>query len=241
PFGDIQAIHKVADNNANISAVLVETIQGEGGIHLPPPGYLSALRECCDNHSWLLMLDEVQCGNCRTGTWYACQGEGVQPDVMTTAKALANGVPIGACMATGDAADTLQAGHHGSTYGGNPLASAAALAVIHTMERDGLAQQAQQMGLRLQQGFQQRLGDHSQVVEVRGRGLMLGIELAQPCGELVERALQQGLLINVTAGNVVRLLPPLVLTAADAEFLLDTLCGVIIDYLDTRPPASASA
>ena len=241
PFGDLAAIHKVAENNANISAVLIETIQGEGGIHLPPPGYLQALRECCDQHGWLLMLDEVQCGNCRTGTWYACQRERVLPDVITTAKALANGVPIGACMASGDAADTLQAGHHGSTYGGNPLACAAALAVIDTMRSEGLAEHAARTGKQLQQAFQQRLGNHPGIADIRGRGLMMGIELVEPCGELVSLALAQGLLINVTAGNVVRLLPPLVLTAADADFLLDTLCAVIGDFLDTRPSASASA
>ncbi|MEE4661447.1 MAG: aspartate aminotransferase family protein [Halieaceae bacterium] len=239
PFGDIDAINTIAANNTDVCAILVEPIQGEGGIKLPPPGYLQALRECCDTHGWLLMLDEVQCGNCRTGTWYACQGEDVVPDVLTTAKALANGVPIGACMASGAAADTLQAGHHGSTYGGNPLACAAALAVIRTMEDEKLAEHAARMGAQLLSAFRERLGDLPGVTEVRGRGLMLGIELLEPCGELVERALAKGLLINVTAGNVVRLLPPLILDEVDAAFLVDTLSSVITDYLDAAAPALA--
>jgi len=239
PFGDIDAIHTIAANNNDVCAILVEPIQGEGGIKLPPPGYLQALRECCDAHDWLLMLDEVQCGNCRTGNWYACQGEGVVPDVLTTAKALANGVPIGACMASGAAADTLQAGHHGSTYGGNPLASAAALAVIRTMEDEKLAEHAARMGAHLLSAFRERLGDLPGVAEVRGRGLMLGIELLEPCGELVELALAKGLLINVTAGNVVRLLPPLILDEVDAAFLVDTLSTVISDYLEAAAPATA--
>ncbi len=241
PFGDIDAVHNIAENNANVCAVLVEPIQGEGGINLPPAGYLQALRDCCDAHGWLLMLDEVQCGNSRTGHWYACQGENVTPDVITTAKALANGVPIGACMAGGAAAETLQAGHHGSTYGGNPLACAAALAVIATMEQDRLAERASAMGTLLMDGFRERLGSLPGVVEVRGRGLMMGIELADPCPELVSMALDRGLLINVTAGSVVRLLPPLVMEEADALFLLDTLTTLIVDHLSASDSAAAQA
>ncbi|MEE4190514.1 MAG: aspartate aminotransferase family protein [Halieaceae bacterium] len=241
PFGDAQAVRTIAENNHSISAVLVEPIQGEGGINLPPAGYLAELREICDQHHWLLMFDEVQCGNCRTGTWYACQGESVVPDIITTAKALANGVPIGACMAGGAAAEVFQAGHHGSTYGGNPLACAAALAVIETMEAEGIADHAAATGAQILAGFRERLGDLPGVRDIRGRGMMLGIELDEPCGELVTEALAAGLLINVTAGNVIRLLPPLILNQAEAEQLVDGVSALVTRFLQQDAPARASA
>ncbi len=239
PFGDAAAVRTIAENNHSIAAILVEPIQGEGGINLPPPGYLAELRSICNDHGWLLMFDEVQCGNCRTGSWFACQGEAVMPDVITTAKALANGVPIGACMAGGAAADVFQAGHHGSTYGGNPLACAAALAVIETMHKEGIAEHAATLGARVLEGFRARLGGIDGVRDIRGRGLMLGIELDQPCGELVGAALDQGLLINVTAGNVIRLLPPLILDDAEADQLVDGVTGLVMAFLQQDALARA--
>ncbi len=241
PFGDADAVKTIAENNHNVAAILVEPIQGEGGINLPPAGYLAELRSLCDEHGWLLMFDEVQCGNCRSGSWFACQGESVVPDVITTAKALANGVPIGACMAGGAAADVFQAGHHGSTYGGNPLACAAALAVIDTMETEAIAARATSLGARVLDGFRDRLAGMPGVNDVRGRGLMLGIELDQPCGELVEAALARGLLINVTAGRVIRMLPPLILSDSEADELVDGVAGLVTDFLATATPERASA
>ncbi len=241
PFGNAQAVRTIAENNHSVAAVLVEPIQGEGGINLPPEGYLAELREICDEHDWLLMFDEVQCGNCRTGTWYTCQGESVVPDVITTAKALANGIPIGACMAGGAAAEVFQAGHHGSTYGGNPLACAAALAVIETMETEAIADHAAAIGARILAGFREQLGGVAGVRDIRGRGLMLGIELDSPCGDLVDAALDAGLLINVTAGNVIRLLPPLILNETEAEQLVDGVSGLVIRFLQQEAPARASA
>ncbi len=241
PYGDIEAVRTIAENNHNVCAILVEPIQGEGGVRVPPSGYLAALRETCDAHDWLLMLDEVQCGNCRSGYWYACQAEGVVPDVITTAKALANGVPIGACMAGAAAAETFQAGHHGSTYGGNPLACAAALAVLDTMEQDGLAARASELGERILNGFRERIGSEPGVVDIRGRGLMMGIELAEPCGGLVAAALDRGILINVTAGNVIRMLPPLIISDADAELLIDGISELVSEFIGGQTPARASA
>jgi acetylornithine aminotransferase len=241
PYGDADAVRKIADNNQNVCAVLVEPIQGEGGVRIPPSGYLAELRAICDELGWLLMLDEVQCGNCRTGTWYACQGEGVTPDVITTAKALANGVPIGACMAAGAAAEVFQAGHHGSTYGGNPLACAAALAVINTMEADGLAGRASRLGEAILDGFRSRLGDLPGVIDIRGRGLMLGIELERPCGELVAEGIREGLLFNVTAEKVIRMLPPLILSDAEAERLVDGVSGLVERFVGADDRASAQA
>jgi acetylornithine/N-succinyldiaminopimelate aminotransferase len=230
PYNDIEAVARIAENNTDVVAILVEPVQGEGGVNVPDPGYLAGLRTLCDQHGWLLMLDEVQTGNCRTGNWFACQAEQVKADVITTAKALANGVPIGVCMASGAAATLLGRGSHGSTYGGNPLACAAALAVIETMERDQLAARAAFLGARMQQRFKQLLGSQPLVREVRGRGLMLGIELSAPCGELVAQALQRNLLINVVAGNTVRLLPPLIMTDAQADQLTEAVSALIIDF-----------
>ncbi|MCP5202081.1 MAG: acetylornithine transaminase [Gammaproteobacteria bacterium] len=230
PFDDIDAAGEAA-TRAEVVAILVEPVEGEGGIVLPQARYLAALRKICDERDMLLMIDEVQTGMARTGRWFGFQHDDIVPDVITLAKGLGNGVPIGACVARGVAAEVLQPGTHGSTFGGNPLVSAAALAVIEVIERDGLVARAAELGRRLQQGFRARLGGHAGVREVRGLGLMLAIVLDRPCGELVRLALDAGLLINVTADNVVRLLPPLILSDAQADELVERLGQVIEDFL----------
>ncbi len=227
PFGDAAAVQAIVERNADVVAVMLEPILGEGGIRVPPPGYLQELRTLCDRRELLLICDEVQTGNGRTGDYFASLGEGVQADILTTAKGLGNGVPIGACMARGAAAELFQPGNHASTFGGNPLACAAALAVLETIDKEGLCARAAQLGERLMGEFRARLAKLPQLVEVRGRGLMIGIELAEACGELVARALERHLLINVTAGRVVRLTPPLILGDEEAQTLLDTLCGLL--------------
>jgi acetylornithine/N-succinyldiaminopimelate aminotransferase len=239
PYSDIEALENIAENNADVVAILVEPIQGEGGVNVPHDGYLRELRELCDRQGWLLMLDEVQSGNCRSGHWFACQREAVRPDVITTAKALANGVPIGACLASGDAATVFTQGNHGSTYGGNPLACAAALAVIDTMQQQQLAQRAGELGARMLASLGEQLGDLDMVTDIRGRGLMLGIELAIPCGKLVELAIQRGFLINVTAGNTVRLLPPLIMDDQQASELSETVITLIQEFAAANSPCTA--
>ncbi|MDE2117235.1 MAG: aspartate aminotransferase family protein [Betaproteobacteria bacterium] len=231
PYDDLAAIRQVAEHNHDVVAVLVEPIQGEGGIRTLDIHYLEQLRQICDRHDWLLMLDEVQCGIGRTGKWFAHQHSGILPDVMTLAKGLGSGVPVGACLAAGKAAGTFKPGNHGSTFGGNPLASQAALTTLNILEQDKLLDHAATIGNFLLQGFHQRLGRLAGVTSIRGQGLMIGIELNKPCGDLVQRALEQGLLINVTADNVIRLLPPLVFTQAEAQQLLDMLCPLITDFL----------
>ena len=225
PYGAIEAVEAAA--TAQTAAVFVEPIQGEGGINVPPDGYLSALRECCDRHGWLLMLDEVQSGVGRTGEWFAYQHEALRPDVVTLAKALANGVPIGACLAGGSARDVLGPGSHGTTFGGNPLAARAALAVLDTLGKDGLLQRAAQLGQRIRDGLGRGLDGHPGVVDIRGKGLMIGVEMHEPCTDLVRHALDAGLLVNVTAGRVIRLLPPLVLSDAEADEIVDRLLPLI--------------
>jgi len=231
PYDDLDAIRQVAEHNHDVVAVLVEPIQGEGGIRTLDIHYLEQLRQICDQQGWLLMLDEVQCGLGRTGKWFAHQHTGILPDVMTLAKGLGSGVPIGACLTAGKAAGTFKPGNHGSTFGGNPLASTAALTTLEIMEQDKLLAHATAIGDFLLQGFRERLGQAAGVVSIRGQGLMIGIELNKPCGELVQRALTHGLLINVTADNVIRLLPPLVFTQAEAQQLLDMLCPMVTDFL----------
>jgi len=231
PYGDLEALRAVGANRREIVAVLCEPIQGEGGVVMPPPGYLAGLREVCDRHGWLLMLDEVQTGMCRTGRWFAFQHEGVTPDVMTLAKSLGNGVPIGACLARGAAAGLIRPGKHASTFGGNPLACRAALAVLDLLEQGRLAERAAELGEALLERLRRALGDVPGVVEIRGRGLIIGVMLDRPCGELVERALGIGLLINVTAERVVRLLPPLILSDTEAADLVERLGTVIREFL----------
>ena len=227
PFGDLEALQTIGRNNPDVVAVLIEPIQGEGGINIAPPGFLKQLRELCDQRGWLLMLDEVQTGNGRTGTFFAYQHEGIYPDVVTTAKGLGGGVPIGACLAHGAAAELFHPGNHGSTFGGNPLACAAGLAVVDTIEHDQLCRHAAAEGAYLVEQLRLRLADVSGVVAVRGMGLMLGIELNKPCGELVKQGLANGLLLNVTADKVVRLLPALIWKREDSDRLLDLLCPLI--------------
>ncbi len=231
PYDDLDAIRQIAAHTPNIVAVLVKPIQGEGGIRTPDISYLKGLRAICDEHEWLLMLDEVQCGLGRTGKWFAFQHAGILPDVMTLAKGLGSGVPVGACLAAGKAAGTFKPGNHGSTFGGNPLACTAALTTLNTMEQDKLLAHADKLGSWLKGQFQARLGSVKGMVTVRGQGLMLGIELDKPCGALVGKALEKGLLINVTADSVIRLLPPLVFTEAEAQQLLDILCPLVTDFL----------
>ncbi len=228
PFGDVEAVRKIAANQPEVVAVLVEPIQGEGGIRMPEPGYLEALRALCDEQDWLLMLDEVQTGSGRTGKLFAYQHTNILPDVVTVAKGIANGVPIGVCMARGQAAEVLGPGTHGSTFGGNPLAAAAAMATLDALE-DGLYDRASSLGERIRQGLATALEGCNQVVEIRGRGLMIGIELSQPAPELVKAGLAAGILINVTQERVLRLLPPLILTDAEADDLVGRVAGLIRD------------
>lgn len=227
PFDDIDAIKAIAKQNKSVTAILVEPIQGEGGVNMPAKGYLAALRQICDEHDWLLMLDEVQTGNARTGKYFAYQHEGILPDVVLTAKGLGNGVPIGACLASGAAAELFQPGKHGSTFGGNPLVCAAALAVVDTINSDNLCEQVAAQGHKLLTGFEERIGKLGLVKSIRGQGLMIGIELREDCPELVQAAIEHGALINVTAGRVIRLLPPLIISNAEAEQLLDIVCKII--------------
>jgi acetylornithine/N-succinyldiaminopimelate aminotransferase len=239
PFDDLDAVRRVAANNRDVVAVLVELIQGEGGVNVCHPDYLTGLRAICDENHWLLMLDEVQSGTGRTGTWFAYEHSGVKPDVVTLAKGLANGVPIGACMARGEAATLFKPGSHGSTFGGNPLACRAALETLAIIEEDGLMANAVAIGDFLRAELRARLAGNPGVVDVRGAGLMVGVELAAPCGELVSLALKEGLLINVTADTVVRLLPPLIFTREHAELTLEKLVPLIVDFLQRKPVASA--
>ena len=233
PFDDIAAIEAVK-GNPEIVAILVEPIQGEGGIHIPQPGYLSALKKLCEQQQWLLMVDEVQTGIGRTGQWFAYQHEAIVPDVVTSAKALGNGVPIGACLARGQAADVLGPGTHGTTFGGNPLACAAALAVIETLEQENWIDTIAQRGQAYLEQLQQALGHHPMVKQIRGRGFMFGIQLHQPCGQLVAQALEKGVLINVTREDTIRLLPPFVITDQELAQVTETLSTLINDFSNQK-------
>ena len=227
PFNDIDAIENIASNNPNVVGLLVEPILGEGGIHIPKTGYLAALRKICDQYDWLMMVDEVQTGNARTGKYFAFQHEGIMPDVVTTAKGLGNGMPIGACLAHGEAASLFVPGNHGSTFGGNPLACAAAHAVIDVIEQENLEERALVLGERIQAGFRKVLDGNNNVKEIRGAGLMIAVQLNDDAPDLVHRALADGVLINVTQGNIVRLLPPLTMTDAEADELVAKVAGLI--------------
>lgn len=230
PYNDLEAVRTIANNNTSVVAVLVEPVQGEGGINIPDDQYLQGLRQICDEQGWLLMLDEIQTGNGRTGSYFAYQQLGVIPDVVTTAKGLGNGMPIGACLAKGEAALTLKPGNHGSTYGGNPLCCATALAVVNTLIEEQLPQRAMQLGQRIVQGFEDLIGSQPIVREIRGKGLLIGLELTRPCAELVGLAKDQGLLINVTADKVVRLLPALVMTDEQADQMVAAVSKLITDW-----------
>ena len=233
PYNELDAVRDAATNDPNVVAILVEPVQGEGGIIIPDEGYLATLRKICDENGWLLMLDEIQTGLCRSGKWFAHQHAGIVPDVMTLAKALGNGMPIGACVVNSEAANVFEPGNHGSTFGGNPLASATALEVLNVLERDNLAQTAAQSGEMLLQLFNESLANISGVKEIRGLGLLLAIELDRPCGELVMKAAEKGLLINVTADSVIRLLPPLVCSESELREIAARLVPVIEEFLDT--------
>ena len=227
PRNDIQALRQIATHNPGVVAVLAEPIQGESGVHPLSPDYLQAVRDICDEKAWLLMLDEVQTGNGRTGNYFAYQGMGLVPDVVTTAKGLGNGVPIGACLARGGAATVLGAGQHGSTYGGNPLACATALAVVQTITSGKLGENATAMGRVITQCLLADSAAAASIVEIRGSGLMLGVQLNKECPELVQRALDAGLLINMPAANTIRLLPPLTISQPEAESLATALAKLI--------------
>jgi acetylornithine aminotransferase len=233
PYDDVDAVKQVASSNPNVVAILVEPVQGEGGINIPKDSsaYLETLRQICDAHGWLLMVDEVQTGIGRTGTWFAYQHTAIMPDVMSLAKGLGSGVPIGACLARGKAAEVFVYGKHGSTFGGNPLACAASLATLAAIEDEGLCAHAEKMGELIKLGFQSAFADTPAVKVVRNAGLMIGIELDRPCGELVKMALAAKLLINVTADKVVRLLPPLVIKQDEAQELVKRLSAVIKEFL----------
>lgn len=233
-YNDLAAATHLVEHNKSITAILVEPVQGEGGLTPATDEFMNGLRQLCDKHDLLLMLDEVQTGNGRTGYFYAYQRYDWKPDVLTTAKGLGNGFPIGAVMAHGKAANLFQPGHHGSTYGGTPLGSAVVLAVLETLEKEQLAKRAGELGARIVQEFTANFANINGVKAVRGRGLMMGIELDQPCGELVQLALEQGLLINVTAGQVVRLLPPLTLTDEEADLLISKSSQLIKNWLASR-------
>ena len=227
PVNDIDAIKKATEGNPNVVAVFFETIQGEGGINPMRVEYLQQLRKLCDERDWLMMIDEVQCGMGRTGKWVAHQGAGIVPDVMPLAKGRGSGVPIGAVVAGPKAANVLQPGNHGTTFGGNPLAMRAGNETIRIMEEDGLLHNATAVGLHLKTALQHALGSLPGVKEVRGQGLMLGVELTKPCGVLVGRAAEAGLLISVTADSVIRLVPPLILTIAEADEIVATLTPLV--------------
>ena len=233
-YNDLAAVTNLVERRNDIAAILVEPIQGEGGLTPATDEFMNGLRQLCDKHDLLLMLDEVQTGNCRTGYFYAYQRYDWKPDVLTTAKGLGNGFPIGAVMAQGKAANLFQPGNHGSTYGGTPLGSAVVLAVLETLEKEQLAKRAGELGDYLVKRFTEAFADIQGVKAIRARGLMMGIELDQPCGALVELALAEGLLINVTAEQVVRLLPPLTLTDEEAELLISKLSQLIKTWLASR-------
>lgn len=230
PYDDVQALLDLEGGPEQIVAVMLEPVQGENGVVAPRPGYLQALRTICDRNGWLLVLDEVQTGLCRTGAWFAYQHENIRPDIATLAKSLGNGLPIGACLAAGTAASLLTPGSHGSTFGGNPLAAAAALTVIELMDEQKLAARAAELGTIMLARFKAELGGLKEVIEVRGKGLMIGIELARPCAELVARSLERRLLINVAAEKVVRLLPPLIISDAEMNEIVDVVCALIKDF-----------
>ncbi|MBT9590177.1 MAG: acetylornithine transaminase [Thiobacillus sp.] len=231
PFGDIEAIRQVAEHNKSVVAVLVEVVQGEGGINVLPPDFLVGLRQICDAHGWLLMLDEVQTGIGRTGTWFGFQHSGVVPDVMALAKGLGSGVPIGACLARGEAAEVFKPGSHGSTFGGNPLACATALATLDVIEEENLLENVRLRGEAIRSGLRQALASVQGVVDIRGEGMMIGIELDRPCAELVAVARDAGVLINVTADTVIRLVPPLIYGDAEVNVLVAAVSGMVKNHL----------
>lgn len=239
PLNDMGALNRVAAERPNVVAVFLEAIQGEGGIQPARNEYLREVRQLCDRQGWLMMVDEVQCGTGRTGKWFAHQWSGIKPDVMPLAKGVSSGIPVGAVVAHGIASETFKPGNHGTTFGGNPLAMRAGLTTIEVMEEEGLLANATAMGDLIMHGMRKALAGHSGLVEVRGTGLMIGIQLDRPCSEIVALALKAGLVLNVTADSVVRMLPPLILNAEQAELIVATLAPIIRDFL-ARPAARAA-
>jgi acetylornithine/N-succinyldiaminopimelate aminotransferase len=231
PYNDVDALHSIAREHSKVVAVLLEPIQGEAGVQVPDKDYLTTVRRLCDQQGWLLILDEIQTGMARTGRWFCYQHEKALPDVMTLAKALGNGFPIGACLARGAAAKAFTPGTHGTTFGGNPLACRAALAVIETIERDKSYERAAELGDYLIGGLRRQFDGVKGVTEIRGRGLMIGIELDRPCCKLVQQALQRGLALNVTANNVIRLLPPLIIERKEIDTIADTVGYLVREFL----------
>jgi len=227
PFNDISALENIARANNNIVAVMLEPIQGEGGIGIADNEYLKAVRALCDKHDWLLIVDEIQTGNGRTGKYFTYQHSGINPDVVTTAKGLANGYPIAACLSRGEASEILAPGSHGSTFGGNPLGCAAALATIKTIQSECLCERANLLGERMLEGLKKELLSAEYIKDIRGRGLMIGIEMHDPCVALVPLSKAKGLLLNVTSENVIRLLPPLNLTDEECDFLINAVVQII--------------
>jgi acetylornithine/N-succinyldiaminopimelate aminotransferase len=234
PYDDLEAVQQVAKRKNNVVAVLVEPVQGEGGIHIPADmaAYFQGLRQVCDDNGWLLMLDEVQSGIGRTGTWFAFQHTGIMPDVMSLAKGLGSGVPIGACLAKGAAADVFTPGKHGSTFGGNPLAATAGISTLDIITEEKLRENAEAMGNFLNAQFTEAFKGNKAVVNIRNAGLMIGIELDRPCGDLVKTALAHQLLINVTADKVIRLLPPLIISQQEAQELVNRLVPIVKSFLE---------
>ncbi len=227
PFNDIETVRQTGEHNSNIVAVMVEPVLGEGGIQIPDDDYLPQLRKLCDDNQWLLIIDEVQSGNGRTGTYFCYQQADILPDVVTTAKGLANGIPIGVCLARGIAGETLKPGNHGSTFGGTPLVCAAAIAVVNEITTRNLPARAGELGSRMVNKFKQHLGNLNNVREIRGKGLMIGIEMDSPCTEVVQKAQDRGLLINVAVDNVIRLLPPLTITDEEADQICDGVISLV--------------
>jgi acetylornithine/N-succinyldiaminopimelate aminotransferase len=231
PLNDLEAVRKAAANNRSICAVMVEPIQGEGGVNISRMEYLRGLKEICDAHEWLFISDEVQCGLGRTGKWFVYQHAGFQPDVVPLAKGLGSGVPVGACVVGGRARGVIKPGNHGSTFGGNQLAMTAVIATLDAMKEQGLLANAEKVGSVIRNGLAEALGGSRGITEVRGMGMMIGIETSRPCGELVKDALDAGLVINVTVENVIRLLPPLVMTEAEGRMVVERLVPLVQAFL----------
>ncbi|WP_330109873.1 aspartate aminotransferase family protein [Methylophaga thalassica] len=241
PYNDLDALRMAIGHWPEAVAVLLEPVQGEGGIKIPDSEYLAGVRAICTQRKLLMMLDEVQTGIARTGKWFAYQHNAeLVPDVMTLAKGLGNGMPIGACLVAGNAVGILQAGNHGSTFGGNPLACSAALSVLNTIEEDGILGHVNVLGKQMLEGFQQRLLGKAGVRDVRAHGMMFGIELSMPCAELVKKALAEGLLINVTAESVIRLLPPLILNVEESQMIVDKVSKLVLEFLSSQQVESVA-
>jgi acetylornithine aminotransferase len=231
PYGDAEALKQIAINSKNVVAVMLEPIQGEGGVVLPSESYLSDVRKICDDNNWLMILDEIQTGMGRTGEWFAWMHENAKPDVLTSAKALGNGFPIGACLASGHAATLITPGSHGTTYGGSPLACTVAQTVINEIQNNHYVARAKTLGDKIINALHANLDQHPHVVQIRGKGLMIGIELDRNCPELMQLGIDEGILLNVTDGNVVRLLPPYILSDDEAEHLIQMVTSLITQHI----------